>query len=55
MIYKLPTESSIYSDSDYLGYILEDNTLKRKAILLKTQRKSNSKLLDTQGDKKLNN
>jgi hypothetical protein len=35
MIDKLPAESSIYGDSAYLDYGLEDNALNRKAILLK--------------------
>lgn len=47
MIDKLPPESSIYGDSAYLDYGLEDNALERKAILLKIQRKSNSKRIDT--------
>jgi len=47
MIDKLPAESSIYGDSAYLDYGLEDNALERKAIFLKIQRKSNSKRIDT--------
>lgn len=47
MIDKLPPESSIYGDSAYLDYGLEDTALDRKAILLKIQRKSNSKRTDT--------
>lgn len=51
MIDKLPAESSIYGDSAYLDYGLEDNALNRKAILLKIQRKSNSKRIDTREQK----
>ncbi|MFP9100943.1 IS982 family transposase, partial [Flavobacterium sp. RHBU_24] len=51
MIDKLPAESSVYGDSAYLDYGLEDNALKRKAILLKIQRKSNSKRIDTKEQK----
>ncbi|CAD0006626.1 transposase [Flavobacterium salmonis] len=47
MIDKLPAEASIYGDSAYLDYSLEDKALERKAILLKIQRKSNSKRNDT--------
>ncbi len=47
MIDKLPAESSIYGDSAYLDYGLEDSAFARKAILLKIQRKSNSKRVDT--------
>ncbi|WP_223255405.1 IS982 family transposase [Flavobacterium sp. LM4] len=47
MIDKLPAETSIYGDSAYLDYSLEDKALERKAILLKIQRKSNSKRNDT--------
>lgn len=51
MIDKLPAESSVYGDIAYLDYGLEDNALKRKAILLKIQRKSNSKRIDTKEQK----
>jgi hypothetical protein len=44
---KLPTEASIYGDSTYLDYGLEDSVFERKCILLKIQRKSNSKRIDT--------
>lgn len=47
MIDKLPPEASIYGDSAYLDYSLEDKAFERKAILLKIQRKSNSKRIDT--------
>lgn len=47
MIDKLPAEASIYGDSAYLDYALEDRTFERKCILLKIQRKSNSKRIDT--------
>lgn len=47
MIDKLPAESSVYGDSAYLDYKLEDKALERKAVLLKIQRKSNSKRVDT--------
>jgi len=47
MIDKLPAESSIYGDSAHLDYGLEDKAFQRKAILLKIQRKSNSKRIDT--------
>lgn len=52
MIDKLPAESSIYGDSAYLDYGLEDKAFQRKAILLKIQRKSNSKRIDTLEQKK---
>lgn len=47
MIDKLPPESSIYGDSAYTDYGLEDAALKRKCVLLKIQRKSNAKRIDT--------
>lgn len=47
MIDKLPVESSIYGDSAYTDYALEDTVLERKCILLKIQRKSNAKRIDT--------
>jgi hypothetical protein len=47
MIDKLPVESSIYGDSAYTDYALEDIVLERKCILLKIQRKSNAKRIDT--------
>nr|WP_314898101.1 hypothetical protein [uncultured Flavobacterium sp.] len=47
MIDKLPAEASIYGDSAYTDYGLEDIVLERKCILLKSQRKSNTKRTDT--------
>ncbi|SHF70269.1 Transposase DDE domain-containing protein [Flavobacterium fluvii] len=47
MIDKLPAESSLYGDSTYTDYGLEDIALERKCILLKIQRKSNVKRVDT--------
>lgn len=47
MIDKLPAEASLYGDSAYTDYGLEDITLERKCILLKIQRKSNAKRIDT--------
>lgn len=46
MIAKLPPEASIYGDSAYTDYALEDVVLERKCILLKIQRKSNAKRID---------
>lgn len=47
MIDKLPAEASLYGDSAYTDYGLEDIALERKCILLKIQRKSNAKRIDT--------
>lgn len=47
MIDKLPVEASLYGDSAYTDYGLEDIALKRKCISLKIQRKSNAKRIDT--------
>jgi hypothetical protein len=47
MIDKLPAEASLYGDSAYTDYGLEDIALERKSILLKIQRKSNAKRIDT--------
>lgn len=47
MIDKLPAEASLYGDSAYIDYGLEDAAFERKCILLKIQRKSNSKRMDT--------
>jgi hypothetical protein len=47
MIDKLPIEASLYGDSAYTDYGLEDIALERKCILLKIQRKSNAKRIDT--------
>jgi hypothetical protein len=46
MIDKLPPEASIYGDSAYTDYGLEDIALERKCVLLKIQRKSNAKRID---------
>jgi len=46
MIDKLPAESSIYGDSAYLDYGLEENALKRKAILVKIQRMHKPNAID---------
>lgn len=47
MIDKLPAEASLYGDSAYTDYGLEDIALERKCIFLKIQRKSNAKRIDT--------
>lgn len=47
MIDKLPVEASLYGDSAYTDYRLEDIALERKCIFLKIQRKSNAKRVDT--------
>jgi Transposase DDE domain len=47
MIGKLPPEASLYGDSAYTDYRLEDIALERKCVLLKIQRKSNAKRTDT--------
>lgn len=47
MIDKLPPEASLYGDSAYTDYNLEDTALERKCVLLKIQRKSNAKRIDT--------
>jgi hypothetical protein len=47
MIDKLPVEASLYGDSAYTDYGLEDIALERKCIFLKIQRKSNAKRIDT--------
>jgi hypothetical protein len=47
MIDKLPVEASLYGDSAYTDYVLEDIALERKCISLKIQRKSNAKRIDT--------
>lgn len=52
MIDKLPAEASLYSDSAYTDYGLEDIALERKCVLLKIQRKSNAKRIDTLEQKK---
>lgn len=52
MIDKLPPEASLYGDSAYTDYGLEDIALERKCVLLKIQRKSNAKRTDTLEQKK---
>lgn len=47
MIDKLPPEASLYGDSAYTDYGLEDAAFERKCVLLKIQRKSNAKRTDT--------
>lgn len=47
MIDKLPAEASLYGDSAYTDYGLEDIALEKKCILFKIQRKSNAKRVDT--------
>ena len=47
MIDKLLEEASLYGDSAYTDYGLEDIVLERKCISLKIQRKSNAKRIDT--------
>ena len=51
MIDKLPAEASLYGDSAYTDYGLEDFARERKCILLKIQRKSNAKSIDTSEQK----
>ena len=51
MIDKLPAEASLYGDSAYTDYGLEDFARERKCILLKIQRKSNAKRIDTSEQK----
>lgn len=51
MIDKLPAEASLYGDSAYTDYGLEDIALDRKCIFLKIQRKSNAKRVDTMEQK----
>ena len=43
----LPAESSVYADSAYTDYKIEDYLFANESILLKVQRKSNSKRKDT--------
>ncbi|WP_281238264.1 IS982 family transposase [Flavobacterium praedii] len=47
MIDKLPAEASLYGDSAYTDYGLEDFAIERKCVFLKIQRKSNAKRIDT--------
>ena len=43
----MPAEASLYVDSAYTDYGLEDKALERKYVLLKIQRKSNAKRIDS--------
>lgn len=43
----LSSESFVYGDSAYLDYALEDIAFERLAVMLKIQRKPNSKTIDT--------
>jgi hypothetical protein len=43
----LPPEASVYADSAYTDYKIEDDLFLKHSIFLKTQRKSNSKRKDT--------
>jgi len=52
MLGKLPAEASLYGDSAYTDYGLEDLALEKRGILLKIQRKSNAKRIDTLEQKK---
>jgi len=47
MISKLPPEASLYGDSAYTDYGLEDLALEKRCVLLRIQRKSNAKRTDT--------
>lgn len=49
---KLLQESSLYGDSAYTDYDLEDELLEKYSVLLKTQRKKNSKSPDSKEDSK---
>ena len=44
---KLPAEAPLYADSAYTDYRLEDTALEIKCVLLKIQRKSNAKRIDS--------
>lgn len=52
IIDKLPPKASLYGDSAFTDYGLEDISLERKCVLLKVQRKSNAKRTDTLEQKK---
>jgi hypothetical protein len=43
----LPAEASVYADSAYTDYKIEDKLFENESVLLKVQRKSNSKRKDT--------
>ena len=47
IIRELPPEASVYGDSAYTDYKIEDDLFLKQLILLKIQRKSNSKRKDT--------
>ena len=47
IIHGLPPEASVYGDSAYTDYKIEDEIFSKQLILLKIQRKSNSKRKDT--------
>lgn len=49
---KLSPESSLYGDSAYTDYDLEDELLEKRGVFLKTQRKKNSKRPDSKEDSK---
>lgn len=49
---KLPAESSLYGDSAYTNYELEDELFNKYGVFLKTQRKNNSKRIDNKEDSK---
>jgi hypothetical protein len=42
-IYKLPPQASVYADSAYTDYDMEDTALKKYHALINTQRKANAK------------
>ena len=43
----MPPEASVYADSAYADYKIEDELFAKQMILLKVQRKSNAKRKDT--------
>ena len=43
----MPAEASVYADSAYTDYKIEDKLFENESVLLKVQRKSNSKRKDT--------
>src|SRR5690606_18399807 len=43
----LPAESTLYADSAYTDYEMEDGALENRCVLIKAQRKSNSKRPDS--------
>lgn len=47
IIQGLPPEASVYADSAYTDYEIEDKVFSKELILLKVQRKSNAKRKDT--------